>query len=284
MDALTRTANQQHCSWAMKFGQYCEEACRELADLSNMPAFPYKSLKKRLKQVAESPAENPDPRQEFASFLTSQVQSVDEAWKRAARAVLKAERTSYATKLLAKVGVGRTPDAKLSQYLNEWASVARTGLRKIKKKYNKKLGGKYGVADESLVLDTAYAFMRSRERTEIETLARRHMNGNASEGAELADESAAEVVRMLECPVCLERLDNPVAPACGHAMCRGCHTEMINSRAARRINVVVVYMLLTPKNQAPPACPICRGPAAVVEKMPSLARAVRAASKSKRRR
>jgi hypothetical protein len=113
----------------MKFGKHCEEACSDLAGVTKMPAFPYKDLKKQLKHVEEST----DPREEFFSFLINKVRNVDEAWKKAAHAALKAERSPYAAMLLATAGLGNPPDAKLSQSLDEWASVARTGLRKIKK-------------------------------------------------------------------------------------------------------------------------------------------------------
>ena len=56
-------------------------------------------------------------------------------------AALSSERTPITSKFLAKLGLRRQADnlVVLMKNLNEWAQIARTGLRKIKKKANKQL-------------------------------------------------------------------------------------------------------------------------------------------------
>ena len=148
---------------------------------------------------------------------------------------------------------------------------------RCRRKYNKKLGNIHGLAEENLGFEDSYAFVRSRERTEIETVARGYTKGRESAGD--TSEQREEATRRFECPVCLDELHDPVAPACGHPMCRRCHAGMMSSRAVRRIRVAGGHLLLTPKNQSALNCPLCRAPAVKVERMPSLARAIRAARK-----
>merc|ERR1711871_1627591 len=110
---------------------------------------------------------------------------------------------------LASMGLGPGgDDMERKRCLAEWSAIARTGLRKIKKKYNKLLAARCGTADSVTGID-AFAFLRSRERTEIEALAPGEMRTHG-----------------LDCPVCLETLVNPVAPPCGHAVCSTCFDEL----------------------------------------------------------
>lgn len=302
-DSHTGAAHNPLIGWVvrMKFGKQCEGACLELQELTNLPAFPYKSLKKQLKRVEESGTDD-NPREAFFAQLATEVRTVDEAWKKAAQAALQAERNPRTSALLAKVGLARCRDDQINAALDECAqriyathpgpsplphafdpahvpltssplagsSIARTGLRKIKKKYNKRLAARFGVAEDVLDTDT-YSFVRSRERTEIESLAKMHAAGSSQ------DAGTPETTH-IECPVCLETLVNPVAPPCGHPMCRSCHTGMLEARAVRRIPVAGGYLLITPKNRPEPQCPLCRAPATEVQKMHSLARVAKAAA------
>ena len=89
--------------------------------------------KKKLKRVHGSK----DPRLEFYNYLLSELSAVDKVWRRAVKAVLKSKRSPIASSALSKLGLRRPPDcAHMSQSLTEWSHIARTGLRKIKKKYN----------------------------------------------------------------------------------------------------------------------------------------------------
>ena len=60
------------------------------------------------------------------------------------------------------------------------------------------------------------------------------------------------------CPVCLDVLLDPVAPACGHAVCRACRDAALASGLA--------------------SCPVCRRAAPSARPMPALERAVRRAA------
>ena len=127
----------------MKFGKNCEEVCETLYQTTRVPPFPYKRLKKQLKTVRD--ANSKDPRLEFYRFLLREVRAVDAVWKRTARAALKAERTPLMSMAYATIGLGSrsaTPDLLMS--LSAWSNIARTGLRKIKKKYNKQLADSCG--------------------------------------------------------------------------------------------------------------------------------------------
>ena len=152
--------------------------------------------------------------------------------------------------------------------LAEWSLLACTGLRKIKKKYNKVLGTPGQPIDAVPGIDE-FAFLRSRERTEIEALAANPARGDSS--------ANGSPQPMLECPVCLDKLTQPVAPPCGHAMCAGCFNEL--DRRREGVKTVVVNgqtLVLKPKGTSPP-CPVCRLPATDPRKMYALAKAVAAA-------
>ena len=107
--------------------------------------------------------------QHFTRALSTTVKSVDGAWQRAVRSVLKGVNAPRMSAVLSHIGVKRQPKAA-APALAEWASIARTGLRKIKKKYNKRLGAKFGPLDQEPDVN-GFAFVASSERTEIQALA-----------------------------------------------------------------------------------------------------------------
>ena len=290
----------------MKFGKVCEEACIHLESQVGVPAFPYKMLKKKLKAASVAKS---DGRQEFARVLQAEVQSVDAAWRRAVRSVLKTVCEPRVTAVLAMVGLTRRRPRATAPALAEWSALARTGLRKIKKKYNKRLGAKFGPLEEVPNL-SSFAFVASLERTEIEVLASavvgdelaaaereqqsssghdssRPMmspNGKPPPGAALASSGdmrlqlrAAQLDRAkLECPVCMEIMFDPVAPACGHAMCRACFDGISDSGVVMRVPTAGGVLAFRPASSIP-ACPICREPAASVKPMSVLASLCKAA-------
>jgi len=237
----------------MKFAKHCNEVCLKLQDRTNVPMFPYRELKKQLKR---SEQESEDPRVDFLTILISKLKAVDQDWERAVHAALR-ERTAMRSALLSSLGMISAKDEMVrKQCLAEWAAIARTGLRKIKKKYNKKLAARCGPADEFPGIDS-FAFLRSRERTEIDIFA-------AS-----SDSSSNEY----ECPVCLETLTQPVAPPCGHAMCSVCFRDLHGKReGVRRVQANGVVVIIKPKGSVP-QCPVCRFPATDARRMPALARA-----------
>ena len=242
----------------MKFAKLCEEACVELESQTKVPAFPYKALKKQLK-VAE---DSDNGRQHFTRALSTTVKSVDDAWQRAVRSVLKGVKRPRMSAVLSRIGMKQRPKAA-APALAEWASLARTGLRKIKKKYNKRLGAKFGPLDQEPDVN-GFAFVASSERTEIQALA-------SSVVVALEEESGSSPeAKTLECPVCMETLYEPVAPPCGHPMCRSCYDGIAESKVTRRFQVPGGTLKIRPAG-AVPQCPICREPATSVKPMSALA-------------
>ena len=248
----------------MKFAKLCEEACVELESQTKVPAFPYKALKKQLKKAED--ADN--GRQHFTRALSTSVKSVDDAWQRAVRSVLKGVNAPRMSAVLSHIGMKRRPKAA-APALAEWASIARTGLRKIKKKYNKRLGAKFGPLDQEPDVN-GFAFVASSERTEIQALA-------SSVVVALEEESGSSPeAKTLECPVCMETLYEPVAPPCGHPMCRSCYDGIAESKVTRRFQVPGGTLTIRPAG-AVPQCPICREPATSVKPMSALASMCKAA-------
>eukprot|EP00966_Prymnesium_polylepis_P013348 308128-Prymnesium_polylepis.1 len=90
--------------------------------------------------------------------------------------------------------------------LAEWAQSARDALRKIIEEFNALFAdthGRLGHVDAS--------FVASCLRTEIESLAKSGCG------------SRDWLLDALDCPICLNTVFRPVAPAaCGHALCRAC--------------------------------------------------------------
>ena len=248
----------------MKFGKLCAQACVELESQTKVPAFPYKALKKQLKKAED--ADN--GRQHFTRALSTTVKSVDDAWQRAVRSVLKGVNAPRMSAVLSHIGMKRRPKAA-APALAEWASIARTGLRKIKKKYNKRLGAKFGPLDQEPDVN-GFAFVASSERTEIQALA-------SSVVVALEEESGSSPeAKTLECPVCMETLYEPVAPPCGHPMCRSCYDGIAESKVTRRFQVPGGTLTIRPAGAAP-QCPICREPATSVKPMSALASMCKAA-------
>ena len=249
----------------MKFAKLCEEACVELESQTKVPAFPYKALKKQLKKAED--ADN--GRQHFTRALSTTVKSVDDAWQRAVRSVLKGVNAPRMSAVLSHIGVIKRRPKAAAPALAEWASIARTGLRKIKKKYNKRLGAKFGPLDQEPDVN-GFAFVASSERTEIQALA-------SSVVVALEEESGSSPeAKTLECPVCMETLYEPVAPPCGHPMCRSCYDGIAESKVTRRFQVPGGTLTIRPAGAAP-QCPICREPATSVKPMSALASMCKAA-------
>lgn len=298
----------------MKFGKLCEEACVELKAKAQIPAFPYKHLKKQLKKAEKAD----DGQQAFANSLDVEVKLVDKAWTQAVRSVLKSALEPRISMAMAKVGLKRRP-VSAAPALAEWASIARTGLRKITKKYNKRLGARFGrlAAEEK-----NFAFVASSERTEIQALASTVQQEDGGQGAndgegqgqgqgagpdgeeedddgdatssafkrmrkpsqtptrrdpERRGDSSTQAMRRprldpedLECPVCMEPLVNPVAPGCGHPMCRVCFDGLKDSKVTQRIRVPGGTFNVRPASDIP-RCPICREPATTAKPMNALA-------------
>ena len=248
----------------MKFGKLCAQACVELESQTKVPAFPYKALKKQLKKAED--ADN--GRQHFTRALSTTVKPVDGVWQRAVRSVLKGVKAPRMSAVLSHIGMKRRPKAA-APALAEWASIARTGLRKIKKKYNKRLGAKFGPLDQEPDVN-GFAFVASSERTEIQALA-------SSVVVALEEESGSSPeAKTLECPVCMETLYEPVAPPCGHPMCRSCYDGIADSTVTKRFQVPGGTLKIRPAGAAP-KCPICREPATSVKPMSALASMCKAA-------
>ena len=262
----------------MKFGKLCEETCARLQTQNQIPSFPYKSLKKCLKQ-AESEANG---HLVFCDTLWNEIHAVDKAWQRAVRSVLKSKCSPRISVMLSHMGVARWPVAA-APALAEWASLARTGLRKIKKKYNKRLGAKFGRLEQARDF-ASFAFEASPERTEIQALAStsREVATAHSETqlwltggtSELADPRSFEPGQ-IECPVCMETLFEPVAPQCGHPVCRACYEGMLKSKVTMQIAVPGGRLNIRPVGSVP-QCPLCREPAPTVAPMAALAKVCKA--------
>lgn len=220
----------------MKFGKECEERFARLG--LDLPPFPYKAAKKKLKEVdGKSTSVEPAAHagEEFLLFLERNLRMLDAEWSHAARVVIRAEVAPIKAAALAFISVSRQSKADATM-LAAWARLSREALRKILKKANKQLGTSY-------TFDTLppLALICSRTRTEIE---------------HLATHDEAEPVH--DCPVCLDLLFEPVAPACGHALCNACFQSLRSS-------------------QNRPRCPVCRRPAGVPQRMHVVAAAAKAA-------
>ena len=209
----------------MKFGKLCEEAFRKLE--IDLPAFPYKQAKKEMKAAALQPC-GLAARVVFFNFLRKELKLIDAKWSCAARQTVQSKVAPITTTFLTTLGLRRRQGAEAARKLNAWASLSRDSVRKIVKKYNKQLGPRCGHVAEPP--GTPPRFVRSRLRTELEILVQQ-------EEAMEDGNSAA-----LDCPVCLETLFDPVAPECGHALCRECFLAL-----CQRCDIL--------------QCPICRRPA-----------------------
>ena len=75
----------------------------------------------------------------------------------------------------------------------------------------------------------------------------------------------------MDCPICMEIMVDPVAPSCGHAMCRACFDGISDSGVTRRMATNGGTLTIRPASSIP-ACPICREPAPSVKPMSVLAR------------
>ena len=262
----------------MKFGKLCAETCADLQTQAKVPTFPYKSLKQCLKRAENSPI----GRQLFAEALSAELHAVDKIWKQAVHSVVRSASAPRKSAILAQVGLGRRPISE-APALVEWASLARTGLRKIKKKYNKNLRPKLGPLDEAKCSEH-FAFVASPERTEIHALANAAQGLGASPletslwqtGGESRPVSMDANPTQMECPVCMETLFEPVAPACGHPMCKPCYDGVVKSKVTMRIKVTGGYLNIRPAD-AVPQCPMCREPAETTKPMVALAAMCKAA-------
>jgi hypothetical protein len=215
----------------MKFGKLCEEAFRKLE--LDLPAFPYELAKKQLKAAALQFC-GPAAQVVFFNFLGRELKLIDAKWSCAARQTVQAKVAPITTAFLTTVGLRRRPEA--ARKLDAWARLSRECLRKIVKKYNKQLGSRCGHIAE--LPGTPPRFVRSRLRTELEILAQQE---EATEG---------RISAALDCPVCLETLFDPVAPECGHALCRECFLALCQRCDTSQ-------------------CPICRRPVTNTRRMPA---------------
>ena len=158
----------------MKFGHTAERAFGELVSETGLPPFPYKSLKKALKSHAADVRVPADVRSSFIKLLTKETKRVDERWAAAARCVLLVTRTPRVSgaylMITGRSSWCRDPVAAAGK-LDAWAELARTGLRKIIKKYNKRLGSQCGQL--AILPGDGIRFSCGCTRTEIESLARR---------------------------------------------------------------------------------------------------------------
>jgi len=158
----------------------------------------------------------------------------------AADAVLRYMSAPKTFSVLAALGITkRSGGMRRAHQLEAYARLHREAVRKILKKYNKKYNKAHGQL--SSLPGPPLAFIASRTRTELE-----HLAAAAAEDAH-------------ECPVCLDLIYSPVAPACGHAICRECHDNMCRASTS-------------------PQCSVCRRDARQVRKMPMATVAARDAN------
>lgn len=250
----------------MKFGQHCDVAFPRLC--LDLPPFPYKEAKKILKLLSHSSKENrgPSQRDSFVAYLDGEMRRIDSKWHGKAHNIVKAAKSTIrlprTTAVLIKFGLRKRSRPEEAERLDAWAQLSRDGMRKIIKKYNKQLGACCG---HVLHLPSEpFNFVNSRTRTELESLVLLLASHSAlltptitaGEACRSCDAASAPPVQ--ECPVCLDTLYEPVAPACGHAMCHTCFESL-------RANSVV------------PQCPMCRRPARWAQRMPVIGAAAKAA-------
>lgn len=220
----------------MKFGKTAPAAF--LAIGAPVPAFPYKQLKKQLKDVVKGGKQEP-----FFRNLLQEMRRIDYAWQIECKNVLFAAGSPRAASVVAALSLKSRPtkaEVKARAIsLDQWAALSREGLRKLLKKYRKLCSERFPEMPAAASRFSGLAFMRGCLRTQIEGLA-------VTDGADASAEPAAdEPDERLDCPVCLERLYQPVASAqCGHALCAPCFKQL---KAA------------DPQRAAPP-CPVCRTP------------------------
>lgn len=220
----------------MKFGKLYEDNYQSIG--LDLPPFPYRAAKKKLKALQREA--NPNASPVFLSDLEKRTRTIDHLWKRAVWGVIRNAVAPRKAAVLTRIGLARPTTSEDAARLDAWARLSREAMRKILKKANKQLGTAVG-------LDTLpgepFAFVCSRTRTELEYLAAR-----VNDGTETTH----------DCPVCLDLLFQPVAPACGHAICAACFQNLKSTALS-------------------PCCPICRGPANAPQRMHVAAAAAKAA-------
>ena len=237
----------------MKFGKTSAAAFSTLE--IGLPPLPYKELKKQLHSEQKKCAVSRfDIQATFLKTLTKMLRWLDMRWAIAANSLLVAARrpmmTSALAPVLAKLGGSRgrrlarwwRSDEALhtrAHKLDVWAQLSREGVRKIVKKYNKQCGAEHGSLPVCPI--GGLRFVSSRLRTEIEILAR---SVRPAEG-----ESRVSEIQM-ECPVCLDTVFRPVAPACGHLICRDCFIGLAAAADEHSLR-----------------CPVCRESAANSRRM-----------------
>ena len=236
----------------MKFGETCDAKFQ--AANPHLPALPYEDLKTKLEELHG--ANGGDL---FFQSSDSVLKSLDARWEAAAKSVLRAARLRIAgaapiLAVLPQAWQRPIPPEEEAAALEAWAALAGEGLRKLCKKYNKKSSGQ-----PFTTWPYSYAFVRSPVRTQIGSLARAAATGGGC-GSTSSDEDAA-ADSLLDCPVCLETLYHPVAPACGHALCGPCHREL--TRAA---------------GEGVVSCPVCRDPARSVKSLVILGKVAKKAN------
>jgi len=224
----------------MHFGKHCQQRFSDACPTLFLPALPYKELKKRLKPLLDGPPSDAAAAAAAASFFAfaeEVLKVVDSHWSTASTITLRAAQSPV-------IGTSWRPTSSRRRRANladrhageleAWAALACEALRKILKKYNKRCGASHGYRTAWPEPDR-FAFVRSGIRTQIASLARGSADANSGS---------------LHCPVCLETFFRPVAPSCGHALCRTCHASLARAAAP-----------------AAACCPICRAPARVVQRM-----------------
>jgi len=230
----------------MKFGKTYETAYDDIA--LSLPAFPYRALKKMLNAALER--EGADAHIPFFAHLTSVTRKLDAKWRGAVRRVLLAIQlpTTLSHALLGKRDVHVHAAA-----LAAWAGLTREALRKILKKFNKRVAQHCTCGTVQIFSQCSLGFMASNARTQIEALG-------------LPPTDAKDAV---DCPVCLEVLYQPVTlRECGHAMCRHCFDGL--SKRAPFGRDVLGHRFPVAK------CPICRAPASAAVAAPALQHVARA--------
>jgi len=230
----------------MKFGKTYETAYRDTG--LALPAFPYRGLKKQLKNLLESDGANAHVR--FFQHLTAVARGLDAKWRRAAsRLLLAARGDARLPALVARLLRGdQRPVQSHAAALAAWAGLTREALRKIVKKFNKRYAECCGVTSVATFPACGIGFIAGDVRTQIEALS-------------LAREDAEDTVG---CPVCLEVLFRPVVLRdCGHAMCRQCFGELQRASTASRRDALGRMVPAV-------ACPMCRSPACSAAAAPAL--------------
>ena len=236
----------------MHFGRTCE--AQFLAIASDLPPLPYRLLKKQLKAIFErretQSVSGRTPEAVFFDNLSKVLRRVDAKWQLSARKCLFTVAHPKTVALMSKVmhkGVSTEQDPlQRAKALLAWAALAREGVRKIIKKFNKRLAAETNVGRTDVYPKCELAFMQGPICTQLESLERY---------SRAADYSAEHASSSLYCPVCLEPLFHPVAPPCGHAVCKPCFKQMCHAQIQSSMNRGPFEPV------KPPPCPICRVPA-----------------------